>query len=281
MTPRGSDIFGRAQAGSIKAMTHALNVYRYGPPGPTQLLALHGLTGHGQRWETLATRHLAEFAVAAPDLVGHGRSSWDAPWSIDANVAALAALLDADSDGPVVVVAHSFGSAVALALAAARPDLVAALVLLDPAVGLDGHWMREIADRMLSSPDYPDRAEARAEKVNGSWGEVDTAELERDLDEHLVTLPNGRIGWRISIPAMMSYWSELTRPAAVPAPQTPTTLIRATRTRPPYVSDELVAVLRDRLGSHFSLLDFDCDHMVPSARPTETAAVVRERLAGR
>ena len=127
----------------------------------------------------------------------------------------------------MLVVGHSFGGAIALNLAAARPDLVAELVLLDPAVGLDGGWMREIADQMLASPDYPDRAEARAEKVDGSWGEVDASELERDLDEHLITLPNGRMGWRISIPAMMSYWSELARPIAVPAAGTPTTLVRA------------------------------------------------------
>jgi lipase len=263
------------------ATTHSLNVYRYGPSTPPQLLAIHGLTGHGRRWETLATRHLPEFAVAAPDLVGHGRSSWNAPWSIDANVAALAALLDAESAGPVVVVGHSFGGAVALSLAAARPDLVADLVLLDPAVGLDGGWMSEIADQMLSSPDYPDRAEARAEKVNGSWGEVDVDELERELDEHLVTLPDGRMGWRISVPAMMSYWSELARAAALPAPGTPTTVIRATRTQPPYVSDELISLLGDRLGSDFTLLDFDCDHMVAQAKPAETAAVLRARLTGR
>jgi len=260
--------------------TQPLNVYRFGPSASPALLAIHGLTGHGRRWETLATRHLPEFAVAAPDLVGHGRSSWDAPWSIDANVAALADLLDAEPAGPVVVVAHSFGGAIALSLAAARPDLVAALVLLDPAVGLDGAWMHQIADQMLASPDYPDRDEARAEKVNGSWGEVDVDELDRDLDEHLLTLPNGRMGWRISIPAMMSYWSEMARTAAVPSPETPTTLIRATRTQPPYVSDELVSLLRDRLGPNFTLLDFDCDHMVSHAKPAETAAVLRALLTG-
>src|SRR6185437_15511916 len=150
------------------------------------------------------------------DLIGHGRSSWVAPWSIDANVGALAGLLDAEADGPVVVVGHSFGGAVALNLAAARPDLVSALVLLDPAVGLDGRWMREIADEMFGSPDYADREEAEAEKLNGSWGEVDREELDRELDEHLVDLPNGRVGWRLSVPAVLSYWSELTRPAVVP-----------------------------------------------------------------
>jgi lipase len=188
-------------------VTDVLHTYRFGPPRPAQILAVHGLTGHGRRWETLATGHLPEFTVLAPDLIGHGRSTWSAPWTLDANVAALAAQLDAENGDPVLVVGHSFGGAVALQLAAARPDLVGGLVLLDPAVALDGAWMREIADAMLSSPDYPDRAEARADKVAGAWGEVadhDPAELERELDEHLIALPDGRLGWRISVPAAMS-----------------------------------------------------------------------------
>jgi lipase len=276
MTPRGSDKPASSQAGSIDAMSDALHVHRYGPQRPAQILAIHGLTGHGRRWETLATHHLPEFSVVAPDLLGHGRSSWDAPWTIDANVAALAALVDADAAGRVVVVAHSFGGAIALSLAAARPDLVSGLVLLDPAVGLDGRWMREIADEMYGSPDYPDRAEAREEKVTGSWGEVDEAELERELDEHLVAQPNGRVSWRISVPAMLSYWSELTRPPALPRAGMPTALVRATRTEPAYVSAELLAALGTRLGADFTLLEWDCDHMVPLAKPAETAALIRK-----
>src|SRR3984893_6701264 len=149
-----------------------LRAYGYGPPGPTRVLALHGVTGHANRWQTLATHHLADVTVVAPDLIGHGRSSWDAPWTIDANVAALAALLDAAGGRPAVGVGHSFGGAIALNLAAARPDLVAALVLLDPAIGLNGNSMRKVADQMLASPDYTDREEARADKVYGSWRDV-------------------------------------------------------------------------------------------------------------
>jgi lipase len=257
-------------------VTDPLHVHRYGPNRPPQILAVHGLTGHGQRWQTLATRHLPEFSIVAPDLIGHGRSSWAAPWSVDANVGALAGLLDATADGPVVVVGHSFGGAVALSLAAARPDLVAAQVLLDPAVGLDGCWMRDIAEDMFASPDYTDRDEARAEKADGSWGEVDPEELDRELDEHLIDLPNGRAGWRISIPAMMSYWSELARPIQLPSNMIPTTVVRAARTEPPYVTDELLAGLADR--PDFTLVDFDCNHMVAQARPVETAAVILKAL---
>jgi lipase len=257
-------------------VTDLLHVHRYGPSRPPQILAVHGLTGHGQRWQTLAIKHLPDVAIVAPDLIGHGRSSWAAPWNIDANIDALAALLDAEAGDPVVVVGHSFGGAVALNLAAVRPDLVSALVLLDPAVGLDGAWMRDVADDMFSSPDYTDRAEARSEKVNGSWGEVDSDELDRELDEHLIDLPGGRAGWRISIPAMLSYWSELARPIRVPHYGIPITLVLATKTQPPYVTDELLTALSER--PDFTLLKFDCDHMVPQARPADTAAVIRTQL---
>ncbi|MGB3229417.1 MAG: alpha/beta hydrolase [Mycobacterium sp.] len=260
-------------------MIDVLHTHRFGPAGPARVLAIHGLTGHGRRWQTLFEQHLPEIAALAPDLLGHGRSSWDAPWTIEANVAAAAALLEAEAAGPVVVVGHSFGGAVALSLASTRPDLVSALALLDPAVALDGRWMREVADSMVESPDYTDREDARAEKANGSWGDVAPAELDRELDEHLVALPNGRVGWRISIPAMLSYWSELTRPVAVPRDGTPTTLVRATRTDPPYASEELITGLDAGLGSGFVLLEWDCDHMVPLAKPAETAAVVRDQLS--
>ncbi|WP_156166219.1 alpha/beta fold hydrolase [Mycobacterium haemophilum] len=261
-------------------MATDLHVHRYGPSGPVRMLAIHGLTGHGQRWQHLA-EYVPEIAFAAPDLVGHGRSSWAAPWTIDANVSALGAVLDDEADAPVLVVGHSFGGAIALHLAVARPDQVAALLLLDPAVGLDGAWMREIAEAMFCHPDYPDVTQARVEKSLGSWADVDPALLDAELDEHLVKLTSGRYGWRVSMPAIMSYWSELARDVVLPPAGTTTTLVRATRTSPPYVSDQLIARLQQGLGSDFELLDFDCDHMVSHARPAEVAAVIRKQLETR
>lgn len=255
-----------------------LHLNRFGPPGPARVLMIHGLTGHGRRWRPLAVDHLPDVGVLAPDLIGHGRSSYAAPWTIDANVAALATLIENESDGPVVVVGHSFGCAVALHLAAQCPDLVSGLVLLDPAVGLDGQWMREIAEAMLSSPDYTDRAEARTEKSTGVWADVPPAELDEDLDEHLIALPNGRYGWRVCIPAMVSYWSELARDIVVPHRGTPTTLVRAAFQDPPYATEALIEELSSQLGAEFTLVDFSCQHMVAQVQPAKTAAVIRDLL---
>lgn len=275
MTPREYDKFGWQH----EAVPHALHLHRYGPPGPIRILAVHGLGGHGRRWRTLATQYLPDIAVAAPDLIGHGRSSYSAPWTIDANVTALADLVKARSERPVLVVGHSFGGAIALSLAAAHPDLVSGLLLLDPAIGLDGDWMRDIAQASSASPDYTDPDEARAEKINGSWADVPIRDLDDDLDEHLVPLPNGRYGWRVFGPAIMSYWSELARDIVFPHNAIPTTVVRAALTRPPYVSDELVEGLSQRLGSAFNLVDLECLHMVSQARPDDTASIVRTMLS--
>ena len=91
-------------------------------------------------------------------------------------------------------------------------------------------------------------------------------------------LPNGRVGWRISIPAMLSYWSELTRPVPIPRDGTPTTLVRALRTEPPYATDELIATLDAGLGPNLTVLEWDCDHMVPLAMPAQTAALIADLL---
>ena len=94
MTPRGSDKSAPVQAGRHLGVTTPLHAYQFGPAEGVRVLLIHGLTGHGRRWESLSSTHLADVGMLAPDLLGHGRSSWDAPWTIDANVAALAALTE-------------------------------------------------------------------------------------------------------------------------------------------------------------------------------------------
>ncbi|GAB2864430.1 alpha/beta hydrolase [Actinocorallia aurea] len=67
------------------------------------------------------------------DRAGLGRSDDDtAPRTLARLAADLSALLDALGDGPFVLVGHSWGGLVVRATAAARPDRIRGLVLIDP-----------------------------------------------------------------------------------------------------------------------------------------------------
>jgi lipase len=255
-----------------------LHVHRFGPvDGPT-VLALHGLTGHGKRWESLAVGELPQARVIAPDLRGHGRSPAAPPWNFESHVADLRALLAAEGAGPAVVVGHSFGGAIALHLAHRHPELVRGLVLLDPAIALDPYDLLDVATASLESPDYTDAAEARSEKVYGAWADVPAPLLDAEMAEHLVPTVHGRVGWRIALPAITASWGELAREAVLPPANIPTVLVQAMRVQPPFVTPKFRSALQARLGEALEVHDWDCHHMVAQARPAETAQLIRRLL---
>lgn len=258
-----------------------LHVHRFGPAGarPPDVLALHGLTGHGRRWERLARTRLADLSVLAPDLRGHGRSPWTPPWTAAAQVESLAGLLHAEAPRPVVVVGHSYGANLAVRLARAVPQAVRALVLLDPAMGLDPARARDIADAYLHSPGYPDAAEARADKLHGGWADVAPEVLDADIAEHLIASPHGGVTWRVCAPAMVAAWAEMALPAVPPPPGVPTALVRALRVRPPFLADAVVDDWRARPGVELSVREVDCEHMVSQSHPALVAELVRAATA--
>ncbi|MGW0180700.1 alpha/beta fold hydrolase [Nocardia sp. NPDC003345] len=255
-----------------------LHVHRFGPATGPVVLALHGLTGHGGRWAALAEELLPDVRVLAPDLRGHGRSSALPPWDFETVVADLVSVVTAETADPVLVVAHSFGGACALHLAHRHPGLVRGLVLLDPAVALDPHWLAGIATATLGSPDYTDVEEARMDKLATGWGAAAPGLLQAELDDHLVPTANGRVGWRVDTAALIAYWGQLAREAVLPEPGLPTVVVRATKVDPPFVTPELRTALSARLGAHLTVHEWDCDHMVSQVLPAETAALIRAAL---
>jgi pimeloyl-ACP methyl ester carboxylesterase len=113
------------------------------------VLLLHGQPGSSLVWNRVRPRledlGLRVFAVDRP---GYGYA--DAPATdLFGNAEALAGLLDPPGTGPAVVVGHSLGAGVALALAARFPRRVQAMVLLAPAAGLAA---LSPSDRLLAAP---------------------------------------------------------------------------------------------------------------------------------
>jgi pimeloyl-ACP methyl ester carboxylesterase len=112
----------------------------FGGEGPAVLL-LHGLAGHADEWAQTALWLTARYRVVALDARGHGRSErLPGEVSRDSLVADAAFVVERLRLQPVVVVGQSVGGLTALSLAARRPDVVRALVLVDasPEGGGDG-----------------------------------------------------------------------------------------------------------------------------------------------
>ena len=158
-----------------------------------RLLLLHGLGATGGVWRG--------FEGTAPDLPGHGRAAWAAPYTFARHAEAVLPLLG-DPDGePVTVVGHSMGGVIGLVLAALAPDRVRRVVGL----GIKVSWPPEdaaraasMAERPVTSYDTRDEAVDRFLRVSGLAGLV--APTDPMVDGAVVDLAAAGegSGWRLA-----------------------------------------------------------------------------------
>lgn len=172
-------------------------------------LALHGWLDNAASFSRLAPRLVAALGirVVAIDFAGHGLSQhrcgdyalWD--YCHD--------LLDACDDlglSRAPLLAHSMGAGVACLLAAALPERVESLMLLDGLGALTTEaeeapsQLRKglLADRrpLSSPPRYPDSETAVAARVAGGATPIDTETARPLVARNLDALPDGRVQLR-------------------------------------------------------------------------------------
>ncbi|WP_405392167.1 alpha/beta hydrolase [Streptomyces sp. NBC_01102] len=129
---------------------------------PTVLI--HGMWDSADTWIHQLPHIRARCRALAVDLRGHGRTGpSDSEYSTIRHASDIEAFIERLVPGPVVLIGHSMGASVATVLAARRPDLVHALVSIDPDyAGTDSNRarMRALADEL----DGPS-AEATALKI--------------------------------------------------------------------------------------------------------------------
>lgn len=108
-------------------------VRRWGAADAPRLFLLHGWMDSSPTFQFVVDALAADWQVIAPDWRGYGASEWlGRPYWFPDYYADLEALLrHYSAEAPVRLVGHSMGANIAATYAAARPQRVAQLVMLD------------------------------------------------------------------------------------------------------------------------------------------------------
>ena len=161
---------------------------------------------HGKHFARLAGA-LPGYHVLAPDLLGHGLSTWEPPWDIETH---LDAIVETVGARPAILIGHSFGGRLAFELAARAPKLVPKLVLLDPVVVLPGHVALAAADSNRNDKSYVSFDELIDRRYDESQLHGAPRELVvEDLASHVEAGDDGRMRYRYSRSAVVAAFGEM------------------------------------------------------------------------
>jgi pimeloyl-ACP methyl ester carboxylesterase len=132
-----------------------LSVLDHGGSGPL-VVCVHGLEGSAYNWNLIGPDLAEDHRVVAPDLSGFGHSlPLDRGATVEANTQVVADVIE-HFGGPALLIGNSMGGLISMQVALHHPDLVRALVLIDPAAPVT-NWLtvRPHAAARLSTPLLP------------------------------------------------------------------------------------------------------------------------------
>lgn len=263
---------------------------RFGRPGATPLLLLHGANYYDSAdWEPVATALATDREVAAYDARGYGRSTWSPSrdYSLDAQLADVTAVLGHLGWPQAILVGHSRGGSFAVRYAHESPERIAGLVLVDyspgqvhgrpriepVSVGPAGAAYRSIEEAHAATSRNPAEldTEAGRARVHEIFAERDEGWVNVQRDPAFASdRPDGVPGWVSALPPV-DLWEAL----RATSERVPTLVVRALRSA---AYDEAgLARLQDDLP-RVRRVDVDSGHDVPGTAPAELVAAVRAFL---
>jgi lipase len=251
-----------------------LALEEWGEPGSPRVVCLHGVTSHGRHFAKLAEA-LPGFHVLAPDLLGHGSSPYEPPWSLATHLDAVVETVGVE---PAFLVGHSFGGRLAFELAARAPKLVPRLVLLDPAILVPPDVALFAAENARKERAYVSFEEGIERRYDESQLRFAPRELvEEELTGHLVWTEDNLYRYRYSQSAVVAAYGEMaSEPPAFDRVRIPTLLVLGEKSYLPY--DHLLDAHREALGDLLEVVVVPGSHTVLWDAFEETAAAVAEFL---
>ncbi len=111
-----------------------------GVAGEPAMLLLHSSLTRSEDWENVFPRLGTRYRTVAYDQRGHGKSERAPDYGVKAFADDAVHVLRDLMKAPTVLIGHSLGALAAIGAAAQAPDLVAGLVLEDPAMQWGAPW---------------------------------------------------------------------------------------------------------------------------------------------
>jgi pimeloyl-ACP methyl ester carboxylesterase len=135
-----------------------------GPADASALLLIHGNASSARWWDALVPLLTGSHRVIRVDLLGYGRSSQpaDRGYALPDQARRVGSAMGRLGVERVIAVGHSSGGAVVTALAERRPDLVAALVLINTGPHLGAYIAPLMLPGLGHSPILEDPARTAA-----------------------------------------------------------------------------------------------------------------------
>jgi esterase len=143
------------ETGRVRSGDAEIFYRRFGRPGRTPVLIVHGLSYFSYDWIGPAAGMAVDREVVAIDMRGFGQSTWSPArdYKLETLGADVIALLDHLGWPRAVLMGHSFGGRVCLATAGWHPDRAAALICVDFAPDIAPAGRRHVAERIGRQPD--------------------------------------------------------------------------------------------------------------------------------
>ena len=252
---------------------------------PAEIVLVHGGAQNAHTWDTVAMA--LGRPLVCPDLPGHGHSDSPAPGvgtGAGPNAADLAAVIDDLAPAAELIVGMSLGGLTSVALAAARPDLVKRLVLVDITPGVTGEKAKAIHDFVRGPATFPsfDELLKRTMEFNPTRSE---SSLRRGILHNAKQLDDGGWVWRHRrddsavfversdeqrADELRGLWDVIERSTM------PLTLVRGTREQSVIADDDVEELNRRRPDA--TVVEVDAGHSVQGDQPIELAEIIRTAL---
>ena len=169
-----------------------LNILEWGTGTPS-LIFLHYFAGSSASWSKVITQLQATAHCIAPDLPGFGDSEPIAERTVEAIAVVIAEMIRQLDLQRYILIGHSMGGKVALALASTQPPGLESLILLAPSPPTPEPITASERSRLLQTQGSRSAAEETVHKITAQ--DLNESAFERVIQDNLRSSPEAWQAW--------------------------------------------------------------------------------------